>query len=369
MLLGADSNKISTVNNFLAPDSQYLHEKSGAGFLDAIDAVAESLDEDFFIDSYATQSSDLHYFYAGQKIRAVMAYDKLHTKQITSADDMDIINFYLKKSNGSTVASSVSNRNNVRIIEHVVTSSGYYYFSVVPSQLIKNTGSNNYAGVNAHISASALSAFRVQLNKSGGTGGTSSITTTYGVSMPSITLPNRTDNIFSGYYDTSITGDGTQYYTPQGTSARTWNKYSNSTIYAQWRKLGDVNYNNAIDMADVVLVQKHIAEIITLTGNDFLAADVNRNGQVDMSDVILIQNHISGVITSFDNISKSTSLYIDYNYIQQNFPTEFELLTNINDINGGVTIMDLQLVEQYVDRDINLNSLSTYYNKNFSLAE
>ena len=74
--------------------------------------------------------------------------------------------------------------------------------------------------------------YTVTLNKQSGTGGSSSVTATYGSAMPSATMPTRTGYTFAGYYD--ATSGGTQYYTAAGASARSWNKTANTTLYARW---------------------------------------------------------------------------------------------------------------------------------------
>ena len=76
--------------------------------------------------------------------------------------------------------------------------------------------------------------FNVTLDKQGGTGGTSSIKTTYDAAMPSITLPTKAGYNFDGYYD--ATSGGTKYYNANGSSARTWDKAPDITIslYARW---------------------------------------------------------------------------------------------------------------------------------------
>ena len=51
--------------------------------------------------------------------------------------------------------------------------------------------------------------------------------------MPSITKPTKTGYTFGGYY-TSTNGGGTQYYTANGASARTWNIAENTTLYAKY---------------------------------------------------------------------------------------------------------------------------------------
>jgi len=75
--------------------------------------------------------------------------------------------------------------------------------------------------------------YTVTFNKQGATGGTNSVTATFGSSMPSATAPTRlTGFTFNGYWD--ATSGGTRYYNNNMTSARTWNKANNATLYARW---------------------------------------------------------------------------------------------------------------------------------------
>ncbi len=74
--------------------------------------------------------------------------------------------------------------------------------------------------------------YAVTLNPQSGTGGTTSVTATYGSAMPAITKPTRTGYTFNGYFD--ATSGGTKYYNADGSSARTWNKTAATTLYAQW---------------------------------------------------------------------------------------------------------------------------------------
>jgi uncharacterized repeat protein (TIGR02543 family) len=70
----------------------------------------------------------------------------------------------------------------------------------------------------------------------GSDGQTAQVTATYGMAMPSLSAsaPTRTGYTFGGYYDTSSATGGTQYYTAEMTSARTWNKTNDTTLYARW---------------------------------------------------------------------------------------------------------------------------------------
>lgn len=51
--------------------------------------------------------------------------------------------------------------------------------------------------------------------------------------MPAIVKPTKTGYIFGGYY-TGTNGTGTQYYTADGASARTWDSTTITTLYAKW---------------------------------------------------------------------------------------------------------------------------------------
>lgn len=75
--------------------------------------------------------------------------------------------------------------------------------------------------------------YTVTLNQQSGSGGTASVTATYGSAMPSATMPTRTGYTFCGYW-TGTNGTGTQYYTASGTSAKAWDKTEATTLYAFW---------------------------------------------------------------------------------------------------------------------------------------
>lgn len=54
---------------------------------------------------------------------------------------------------------------------------------------------------------------------------------------------------------------------------------------------GDVDGDEIVDIKDVVVLQKHIAEILTLTGDKFTAGDVVVDEVIDLKDVILVQKY------------------------------------------------------------------------------
>ena len=73
--------------------------------------------------------------------------------------------------------------------------------------------------------------YTVTLNKNNGTGGSNSVSATYGSAMPSATMPTRTGYTFSGYFDSN----NVKYYNANGSSAKNWDKASAATLTAQWQ--------------------------------------------------------------------------------------------------------------------------------------
>ncbi|MCQ2348117.1 MAG: InlB B-repeat-containing protein [Paludibacteraceae bacterium] len=105
---------------------------------------------------------------------------------------------------------------------------GYTFDKWTPASIAKGTTGNQT--VTASWTANT---YTVTLNNQGATtAGTTSVSATFDAAMPGITAPTKTGYTFNGYFDAE-TG-GTKYYNADGTSARTWNKASNTTLYAQW---------------------------------------------------------------------------------------------------------------------------------------
>ena len=75
--------------------------------------------------------------------------------------------------------------------------------------------------------------YTVSFNYNNGNGNNGSVIATYDSEMPSISgVPTRTGYIFAGYYDSA--NNGTKYYNADLTSAKTWDKTSNTILYAHW---------------------------------------------------------------------------------------------------------------------------------------
>lgn len=96
-------------------------------------------------------------------------------------------------------------------------------------------GDSSTSSADVKVTKSVLTSYTVTLHKNGGSGGTSTIYMLFGnpaEEYPPITCPTYTDKNFLGYYD-SQTG-GTQYISSTGAGVRTWDKTSNTTLYAHW---------------------------------------------------------------------------------------------------------------------------------------
>ena len=81
--------------------------------------------------------------------------------------------------------------------------------------------------------------YTVTFNLQGGTGGSTSVSATFGQQMPAATAPTNGDAVFDGYY-TEADGAGTQYYTAAMESARDWDLPADTELFASWHySVGD----------------------------------------------------------------------------------------------------------------------------------
>ena len=59
-------------------------------------------------------------------------------------------------------------------------------------------------------------------------------------------------------------------------------------------KLSDVNGDNNVNINDVTMIQRHLAELESVEGIYLYAADVNRDGAVDVADATALQMYLAG---------------------------------------------------------------------------
>lgn len=61
-------------------------------------------------------------------------------------------------------------------------------------------------------------------------------------------------------------------------------------------EMGDVTNDGYITVADAIAVQRHIANLETLSGANFTLADVNYDNNLSVADAIEIQRMIAGLV-------------------------------------------------------------------------
>ena len=157
LLLSASDSKVSANNNGYKSNGN-LRDKSGAGMLDAEEAVY--LSTHYLPAGYGyTQLSSLKpgtsvtaattRFYETNKVRIVMVFDKSDNNIIDSKEDIkyiEDIDIYLRDSSGNIVASSASSYNNVEIIDYYVEKTDNYTIEVCrESKSGGNTATPNIA--------------------------------------------------------------------------------------------------------------------------------------------------------------------------------------------------------------------------------
>lgn len=67
--------------------------------------------------------------------------------------------------------------------------------------------------------------------------------------------------------------------------------------------VGDVNIDNIVSIKDATLIQKLIAALVELSGDQKLLADVNANGRIDIKDATCIQKYVAR-LNGYENAGK-----------------------------------------------------------------
>ena len=122
---------------------------------------------------------------------------------------------------------------------------------------------------NLNVNASPRD-YTVSLNFQDGFGGTSSVTATFDSAMPKLSyLPTKAGYTFTGYY--SAPSGGAQYYDSGGYSAKSWDKPSDTMLYAQWRaNTYTVRYNGNGSTSGAMSSSSHVyGQSKALTANAF----------------------------------------------------------------------------------------------------
>lgn len=93
---------------------------------------------------------------------------------------------------------------------------------------------------------------------------------------------------------------------------------SASALISPYRR-GDVNYDYSIDIDDVTLLQKYLANTIDLSKRSLYGGEVNGDGKLNIDDVTMIQKYCAEMIKSFNtedawlHTVEVYNFYSDYN--------------------------------------------------------
>ena len=69
----------------------------------------------------------------------------------------------------------------------------------------------------------------------------------------------------------------------------------NNSVFEVAPRLGDVNLDGSVTIADALEVMRHAIEVLTLDGASLEAADVNGDGVIGLPDAILIARIAMGL--------------------------------------------------------------------------
>ena len=74
------------------------------------------------------------------------------------------------------------------------------------------------------------------------------------------------------------------------------NVFNNALQNQTFSKIGDTNGDGSVNISDATEVQKHLAQLITLSGDRLKAADADGDGVVNISDATHIQKYLAQLI-------------------------------------------------------------------------
>ena len=87
--------------------------------------------------------------------------------------------------------------------------------------------------------------------------------------------------------------DGYIIYGRSGSAAEAYANENGITFISQDPLIGDANLDGVVDVRDVTVIQRHIAEYELLTGEKLECADVDGDGEVTVADATLLQMYLA----------------------------------------------------------------------------
>lgn len=213
----------------------------------------------------------------------------------------------------------------------------------------------------------------VSFNGNGATtaGTYTAVTATYNAAMPNIssyTKPAKTYNTFNGYWDTSAASGGTQYYTAALASARTWNKTSNTTLYARWVPYTyTVAYNGNGNTGGSTASSTHTVGVAkALTANGFTKTNYTFAGWATSASGSVVYSNSQSVTNLSTTNGATVTLYAKWN------PVNYQL--KVTSTCNGVSSHQCGTFDVTVAGTLKANDVTSYdvqhpYNSSYKIHD
>ena len=140
LLMGSDLSIMNTSND--TQTTPFIYNKNGAGMVNAMRSTSSFIEFEYcgpVTQSIMVTSSNNHYFYTGEKVRAVLTFNRCTASVLSSPSDLDDLELLLIKWDSIQgpilIDYSSSSTNNSEIIETEIPSNGEYYFVIIVQQI------------------------------------------------------------------------------------------------------------------------------------------------------------------------------------------------------------------------------------------
>ena len=240
----------------------------------------------------------------------------------------------------------ITGANSASVYEYNCTSSGtiYIYFHTNSRSLV---GPGGYATSIGDVEvieedAPVPSNITITFNKNSGIGGTDSISVAPGcslASMPDIIPPDRDGCTFQGYYTTSQTSGGTQYYNSTGEAVR-GGPSSATTLYARWKAA--ITYEVETPVSVYCTNQAEVASSTSAA----LLVPISVSGSSSVNTVIHTESSHNWVVSSDgrtvtipSGTSANTYSYTIHLSVPANTATSGGYLGNTLDVPGTINLL------------------------------
>ena len=266
----------------------------------ALIASAPTHTEYYFAGYYDAKTGGTMYYTA--EMQSARTWDRTSATTLyarwTAIPEVTII-FNSNYGSNQTETQNVRENTSISLRENTFTRDGYKFdgWSTTPTGSVEYADEASYtAGVSTVnlYAVWAANTYTVNFNANNGTGGqTTPVTATYDAPMPSLSAPapTRTGYYFAGYFNT--TSGGEMYYTADMLSARTWDRTSDTTLYAQWTEIpvctivfhkndgtNSQAIQNAYENTEIVLITNTFAR----EGYTFAGWSTTQSGSVEYAD-------------------------------------------------------------------------------------